>query len=422
MNTRVIAGLALTGAAVLASCSQDRSPAVSLPTEATFAKGSAPTCSFSTATNDAKAYFSLQKDPVYALLDAMQTAYRIGGPAGATSAGFAVLARYAEATNLGLVKPLATEAGNKGVNDVLLCMGYTQTIDFSKALGPNGLFEVRDGSSNAAVVSHLVVNNYPGYGAEPKEGENWPLSTTAIFYGETLGGSSIAGQTAAGLLFDLRTLPTGPFTAGAQFLVGVCDVSSLSARTLPGFCDPVSSSSGFLGGAKSLFASVFSVAPLYAMPLGGGGAGLVSGLSEIGPVRPGDVHRLAGLPGTAERVERRRARLHLWRRPRHDDLAVHAGSDRPGGVEGGQEPTGRGEHHSQRHREQRKLQPDGPHGGDRQPGLRPFPELLAQQGGWLYDHGHLGVRTGERGHLEPVQCDGELARASRAVRRLLVCS
>jgi hypothetical protein len=35
---------------------------------------------------------------------------------------------------------------------------------------------------------------------------------------------------------------------------------------------------------KSLFANAFSVTPLYAMPLGGGGAGLVSGLSQIGPV------------------------------------------------------------------------------------------------------------------------------------------
>jgi hypothetical protein len=321
MNTRVIAGLALTGAAVLASCSQDRSAGISLPTDPSFAKGSAQTCSFSTATNDAKAYFSLQKDPVYALLDAMQTAYRNGGAAGATSAGFAVLARYAEATNLGLVKPLATVAGSKGVNDVLLCMGYTQTIDFSDALGPNGLFEVRDGSSNAAVVSHLVVNGYPGYGAEPKAGENWPLSTTVLFFGETLGGSSIAGQTAAGLLFDLRTLPTDQFTAGEQFLVGVCDVSSLSARTLhkhtgdpsvilppagiPGFCVPASAPpSSFLGGAKSLFASVFSVTPLYAMPLGGGGAGLVGGLSEIGPVTFVDSLAFQGQPNVPNAVVR----------------------------------------------------------------------------------------------------------------------
>src|SRR5688572_29844962 len=111
MKTRLITGLATTAAVILAACSQDRSPAVSLPTEASLAKGpAAPTCSFSTATQDAKAYFSHAKGPVLALLDVMQVAHRNGGAAGATSAGFDVLARLGAATDAALVKATPTPA------------------------------------------------------------------------------------------------------------------------------------------------------------------------------------------------------------------------------------------------------------------------------------------------------------------------
>ena len=65
MKTRLITGLATTAAVILAACSQDRSAAVSLPTQASLARvPAAPTCSFSTANQDARAYFSDTRDPV----------------------------------------------------------------------------------------------------------------------------------------------------------------------------------------------------------------------------------------------------------------------------------------------------------------------------------------------------------------------
>ena len=65
---------------------------------------------------------------MFALLDAMQTAHRSRRRAGATSAGFDVLARLGAADGPGQVKATATPAlGSKFANDVLLCMGVTGT-------------------------------------------------------------------------------------------------------------------------------------------------------------------------------------------------------------------------------------------------------------------------------------------------------
>ena len=310
MNTRVIAGLALTGAAVLASCSQDRSPTVSLPTEATFARTpAAPTCSFSTANNDARAYFTSNKDAVFALLDAMSTAYRNGGASAATDEGFAVLARLGTATEAGVGTVKGTAAqGSTFANDVLLCMevtGYTNPINFSGALGPNGLFAVRDGSTNSAVTSHLQVSGAPAYGAEPSTG-NWPVLGPTLFYGVRLFVSSLANETPAGVLFDLKTLPSG-LTFSPEIKTGVCFIDDSNARILHkhaadpavvlppagalSFCPTASNNSSrtfpgyaFASRVASWLAPQQAHAAAMAMPFGGGGAGLVGGLSEIGPV------------------------------------------------------------------------------------------------------------------------------------------
>ena len=306
MNTRVIAGLALMGAAVLASCSQDRSPAISLPTDPTFAKPPAPppTCSFSTANNDARAYFTSNKDDVFALLDAMSTAYKNGGAAGATTAGFAVLARLGTATDLGdgVVKGTAGQ-GNTFANDVLLCMGAAP-LDLTGALGPTGLLAVRDGSSSTPITSRQLVSGAPAYGAEPSSG-NWPLSGPTLFYGVRLLASSLANEAASGVLFDLKTYPSD-LTFVPEIRTGVCFIDDVNARILHkhganavvlppagslSFCPTASNTQSrtfpgyaFAARVASWLAPQPAYAAAMAMPLGGGGAGLVSGLSEIGPV------------------------------------------------------------------------------------------------------------------------------------------
>jgi hypothetical protein len=307
MNGRILPAIALTGALVLAACSQDQGTTASVPTEASLAKVTVPTCSFSTANNDARTYFTSNKDAVFARIDAMQTAYKANDAAGATSAGFDVLARVESALSEGAVKGSAAQ-GSKFVNDVFLCMqvtGYTDPMDFSDALGPNGLFAVRDGSTNAAVTSHLLGNGAPAYGAEPSTG-NWPVAGKTLFYGVKLGFSSLANEPEAGVLFELSTLPSG-LTFSPEIRTGVCTIDDDNARILHlhagdpavilpptdalSFCPTTSTSrtpafSGFAFLSRA--AEWLAPAPLHAATMApvrsGGGAGLVSGLSEIGPV------------------------------------------------------------------------------------------------------------------------------------------
>jgi len=182
-------------------------------------------------------------------------------------------------------------------------------VNFTESLGPTGLFAVRDGTAAhaQAVVAHkwnaggFPTSGAPLYGAEP-DGGNWPISQKVLFHGKQLTtATSLANEAPAGVVFDLKTLPADPFTA--DFRVGVCDVSDPNARTLhvhgsspvvlpplpsaPTFCTALQDINAYRSGFGSMMelaASWFTPKPLFAMPAFGGGGGLVSGLSEIGPV------------------------------------------------------------------------------------------------------------------------------------------
>ena len=309
MKARIISSLAAAGVlALVVSCSQDENRGISAPTEALRAKNPAPTCSFSTTTNDGKAYFLNQKDTVFTLIDAMQTAARLYGTSAAETklAGMNVLARLGTAARNGVNQVQGTPAqGNTFANDVLLCMN-TAAIDFTDALGPTGLFAVRDNSTAYAVVSNKFgtdgkpATGAPAYGAEPQSG-NWPLAQKTLFYGHLVPDSVLAQESASGVLFDLKTLPAN-LTFVPEIRAGVCDVSDATARILhlhgsdatilppagvPDFCTTQPPLDAYRSGFSSMMelaASWFSPKSLFAAPAFGGGGGLVSGLSEIGPV------------------------------------------------------------------------------------------------------------------------------------------
>ena len=313
MKARIITSAAAAGVlALVIGCSQDQSRGISVPTEASFSKPpSAPTCSFSTANNDAKAYFSSNKDPVFTLLSAQATAYK-GGAAAATSAGLDVLGRLGLATDLGLVKSTATTAlGDKFVKDVLLCTDIVVAADadFSAALGEKGLFAVRAVGDKGVVLSRFELENgSPLYGAEPTTSAGWSFTGSAndkaLFYASPVV-TTILDPT-VGTVIDLKTLPT-PLTFSPAIRVGVCDMSVVGGRIehvhgsavilppdKPTFCIE---STGSVESSKSVFAlaakevmSWLTPRPAYAASrsmvvtrLGGGG--LVTGLSEIGPVQ-----------------------------------------------------------------------------------------------------------------------------------------
>ena len=310
MKARIITSAAAAGVlALVVSCSQDQSRGISAPTEASYGKSTAPTCSFSTANTDAKAYFSSNKDPVFALLSAQATAYKAGA-ANATSAGLNVLGRLGVARDSGLVKATATDSlGSKFVNDVLLCTDLTAGADFSRALGDSGLFAVRAVGDKAAVLSRHLEGGIPLYGAEPTTSDGWKftgsVSNKALFYASPKV-TTIKDPT-VGTVFDLQTLPS-PLAFDPQIRVGVCDMTDTQGRIEhvhgsavilprndPTFCvgaSVMSESSGSLfAAAAHEIANWFTPRPAYAaarmMPVTklGGGGGLVSGLSEIGPVQ-----------------------------------------------------------------------------------------------------------------------------------------
>ena len=307
MKNRVLAGLTLAGVAILASCGQDLTQSTAVPAAPSFAKVTTPVCSYSTAANDARSYFSSNKDVVFDLLSTMS---KSTGTA-TTTAGWAVLTRLAAAADAGSAAVKGTPAqGSTFANDVLLCMSvptYTYPLDLSLALGANGLFEVRDGTVADAVTSHLIIGGYPAYGAQPSTG-NWPVAGPTLFYGNQLFVSLFANETPAGVLFDLKTLPGG-LTFSPSIKVGVCTITDPNARILHlhqgdnpvilpptsdlSFCPPpptsmTQSGSSMFAAAANRLASWLAPATANAATMfvvkSGGGTTLVGGLSDIGPV------------------------------------------------------------------------------------------------------------------------------------------
>ena len=324
MSRRMIAGVAAAGIAILASCSQDKSPSAFLPTEASLAKTPAPpSCSFTTATADAKLYFTnttgQTKDSAFIFLAAMQSAG--AGTAGATSAGFDVLRRVSAAVSTPAVKGTAAQ-GSVFVNDVLLCMivdGYVNTspVNLAPALAPGGLFAVRTFTDNAAVVARSG-----RYGAEPT-GATWPVAGPTLFYASTLAAppnNTFGNDPRVGTVFDLKTLPTN-LTFTPDIRVGVCDLTSAGrilhvhgsaadvlAADAPSFCTGGPFNDLVLNTPSSMFAvaahqlaSWLSPKPAYAarMMFAVSGGGTIHGLSEIGPIAPEDTIVLDSIPNAS---------------------------------------------------------------------------------------------------------------------------
>lgn len=333
MTRRIIASLAAAGVAILASCSQDQRPSALLPTEASLAKVTAPTCSFTTITSDAKNIFvnstGTTKDPVFALIDAMSAAYKIGGADGATSAGFDVLRRYGDAFGTTAIKSTVTAAAlSLAANDVLLCMtvpGFTYSADqFTRAFGPTGLFAVR---STADAAPSPALAHSAAYGVEATSGF-WPLtgsaSGKALFYAAPVSSLSAQFDDPLGgpTVIDIKSLPA-PLVFDPKLRIGFCDASVAVVRLLhvhagdpalvlpesnPTFCTGGNSvglnapSSTFASAVRTL-GSFLAPKPAYAasrsMMFAFFGGGTVGGLSEIGPIQVQDTLFINTIPNAS---------------------------------------------------------------------------------------------------------------------------
>jgi hypothetical protein len=324
MSTRVITSVAVVGTLVLASCMQDNAKAPVSPTGPSMVVSTTASCSFSTMNNDAKAYFSAtsgpSKDQVFDLITTMQNAYKTGATAAlaaaaATGPGFQVLGRLGNAVGTTAVKSTATASqGSTFANDVLLCMsvtGYTYPVDFSAALGSTGLFGVRAGTVNTAVISRGDdVNGAPLFGAEPS-GSQWHATAPYIlFWGYPTTTSTFTDETSGGQAFQLNELPTlsfpkvyttatPPTLLAGEIKAGVCTMTTgarfvhehggndalLADAGRPNFCDnePVPTTNVGFRGLMQRVGDWLSPKPLYAFAFGGGSA-LVGDLSPLGPV------------------------------------------------------------------------------------------------------------------------------------------
>lgn len=317
MYSRRLAGLSLSAALVLTACTPDQSSVTPLPTEASFSRSASTSCSFTATRSDAKAYFVSSHDPVFALIDAMQTAHKRGGNAGATNAGFAVLARIGAAADAGSTQVKGSPAkGSELANDVLSCMsvaGYHGAVDFAGALGATGLFGVRGGQHQEAVTSRgLDERGLRLFGAE-KTGATWhPTVSSILFYGFERPTPQFTAESPAGAGFELNSLPAG-LTFAPPIRAGVCTFSTAGARILhehqsvdvilppaglPSFCGSSSASVAPLTPMQRV-ASWLSPKPLYAALVAGGGGGLLSGLSPLGPVTFSTVLAFTTQPSSA---------------------------------------------------------------------------------------------------------------------------
>jgi hypothetical protein len=333
MRKRTI-GFAIAGVFGLVSCMQDTTSPPAAPTSPQFGRGrTVGSCAITTTVNDAKAYFSDSRDPVFALLDTLTTESGVSAAA-ATPVGFRVLSRLATVANTaygsGSLAKGDAAAGSKFANDVLACMsvaGYSadSPVPFEGALSATGLFAVRSDTKLPAVISRGTDSDgEPLFGAERSESDGWHASLGGVaysgdilFYGSQLASSpTFDGEDTASVTYDLSTLPTplaftksitvnGKSVTVGTLRTGVCDVSSTSAQILhdhggasilpqagdPAFC--LSPPPLTIGMKLSPFARVAATAksvanyflPQPLMARVGGGSALVSGLSHLGAVK-----------------------------------------------------------------------------------------------------------------------------------------
>ena len=303
MKNRILAGLTLAGVAILASCGQDLTQSTAVPTAASFAKVVTPGCSYSTAAGDARSYFSSNKDTVLTLLTAMS---KTSGAA-ATSAGWGVLAQLAAEVGTTAVKGTPAQ-GSTFANDVLLCMSVpTYTNSAGSQRRARRERPVRGAQWLERDALAVVSRGTPAVWrrAQHEKRGRWPGTT--LFYGSPVTSPLFDNETPAGVVFDLKSLPGG-LTFTPMIRVGVCtsltrmpesciDHSTgsnpviLSPDLSLSFCTTTASatrSSSALFAAAASLATWLAPEPAHAattmFKLGGGGTGLVGGLSDIGPV------------------------------------------------------------------------------------------------------------------------------------------
>jgi hypothetical protein len=294
----LLAGLA---SLALAACGTDRQETPLVPTSVSYS--ATPSCSnFSFIRNDAKAYFSSTKDPVFEAISALESAQGLLDQSVTKNAALTVLSRVAVAAkDASLRKSTATPTvGNTLVQDIFLCSTYTgYPTNLTASLGPDGLFEVLGGASDEPpttgkyVVSHGTIL----YGAEPQATNTWAGSASGRFllygYLRSTTGFTLESLVPGTSAFELTAFPSVTFNP--KIVAGECTPGTSvypvqhQNSILPNVSLDFCPQTGAMAPQKSpgFFATLVSwitPQPAYAGFSTESAGGLISGLSPFAPV------------------------------------------------------------------------------------------------------------------------------------------
>ena len=194
--------MAACGVAAVVACSDDR-PATNptMPPRRVSADVAPAGCDFNLMKQHAKGYFLAGNDPVYTLLNDWSALNKTGTTTAFKQKGFDILSYVGSVAGNSAVVGAAS-AGDLFVDDVLVCLEFPTNVDFTGALGPNGMFAVPVGS--AAVTSRGT----PLYGVEPTA--PWDSSSGQaqfLLYGAPRNYSFSNEQAALDSAYDLNTIP-----------------------------------------------------------------------------------------------------------------------------------------------------------------------------------------------------------------------
>lgn len=292
----------LVGCTMLAACSaSDRTGPDDTPSFA-VTTSTALVCDLPGLKQAARAYFASNRDPIFTIIAALQDNQRTGPSAVTTDLvldGWSRLAaaRLTTAQKSGTsgVEGNAVARGLLGCAEPAFVAGVGEDIDFTAALNPGGMFEVRGDDDqdppNAAAYSRGAPEVWA---AHPQVTSTWETSGGArhAIYGHATSLTS-TDEPVSAQAFQFETAPS-TIAYSPSLVRGVCNISGNTIRIqrqqslLPfadldcagaGTASLTTTSGGVFASIGRRLASVFVPQSLHATMLIGGVGGLASDFS-----------------------------------------------------------------------------------------------------------------------------------------------
>lgn len=251
MRYRIPAALICVASVALSACTDRRSASPTAPGNLTAPRSSVAVaalatlaCDFTALKADARDYAASNKDVLFTIIGNLQTLRRTGPNAAATDKVFDGLSRLAamrgtSAQKAGVVGAVFDRLTRRllGCAEAYVIAGAVAE-DFSPALGPGWLYEVRGKTGVDAETGAYERGSATSYWAAEKGGATWgatlvvtaPAGVTAtdraLVYGFRLT-DLFTNDPKAGSAFEHRTIPaigTGALSVSPNLKIGLCNV------------------------------------------------------------------------------------------------------------------------------------------------------------------------------------------------------